>query len=570
MKNKGSFIKKTIIALSIVIFMIQGCGFLIFISLTPDILLIAFNKKMVFYFFLYQVISLIAIMATVVILFNRDIKKPLGQVREALNEIKKGNLILRIKTSGCSEIMMVTEAVNSLIMQLRKNIYKLFLASRNLTTAIQQIKELIGNISERTNTQLSFTKKIISAIADINNSQKNILNSTHLLSEYSSTSKSSLSKISSTNQEVTKNTDQLIQSSENIYLTITEMTEAVKAIARSSENLSISLDQTTVSIAEITANLKEVEKNTKESADLTSKVREVASGAGMLTVADAIEGMEEITKSVVNNRELIRQLGIKSKEIEKVLSVITEVAKQTNLLSLNAAILASQAGEYGKSFSVVADEIRTLADKTASSVKEITAIIRGFQKEIASVIEGAEECLQLSEKGTTLVIETGEAFREVIDFARNSAELAKMIQRATEEQVRAITQINDSMDMVQRMVEDVTKATHEQEQSSEEIINTIEKIKEISENMKGDIKEQNTEIVTISKNIELTDGKIKHIVTISSQQENSHKDLLSSMEKLKTLCDDTITVSQEVMSSFNILYEEAKNLIRGIEGFRIE
>jgi methyl-accepting chemotaxis protein len=166
-------------------------------------------------------------------------------------------------------------------------------------------------------------------------------------------------------------------------------------------------------------------------------------------------------------------------------------------------------------------------------------------------------------------MKTGEAFREVIDLAHKSAELAKIIQKATEEQVEGVTRINDSMDMIRMIVEDVTRATHEQEQGSDQILNVTEKVKEISVIMKRGLEEQNTGINMISKNLELTNGKVKHIINAAAEQEKTNKELLLSVEKIRAICNNTLSITQEMTVSFNSLHQEAKNLMKDMEGFKL-
>jgi methyl-accepting chemotaxis protein len=568
-KNNKSFVTRIALILFVVLFITQGFGLILFVSSKSDALVNLLDKRTIFFVLLYQGILLTAVILTVVIFFNRNIKKPISEISSAVNEMKNGNLTVTLHPTNYIEIAVLTDAINSLVTQFKKIIHKLLSTTRNVTMAVKQMNQIINNISERVNSQLSSTEEVISVLKNADNSQKRILGSTHNLSEFSEENISSLTQIHSAAEEITKSTEQLFQSSKEIYSTIIGMAEAVRIIAKNSEDLSTSIEQTSTSVTQITANLKEVERSTKESATLTSKVREVASDRGMLSVADAIDGMENIAKSVVKNRNLVRQLGTKSKDIERVLSVITQITKQTNLLSLNAAILASQAGEYGKGFLVVADEIKALADRTASSAKEIADIVKTFQTEIVSLISAAEECLQLSENGVALVMKTGEAFREVIDLAHKSAELAKIIQKATEEQVEGVTRINDSMDMIRMIVEDVTRATHEQEQGSDQILNVTEKVKEISVTVKRGLEEQNTGINMISKNLELTNGKVKHIINAAAEQEKTNKELLLSVEKIRAICNNTLSITQEMTASFNSLHQEAENLMKDMEGFKL-
>jgi methyl-accepting chemotaxis protein len=237
---------------------------------------------------------------------------------------------------------------------------------------------------------------------------------------------------------------------------------------------------------------------------------------------------------------------------------------------VNAAILAAQAGEYGKGFSVVADEIKTLADRTAFSAKEITDIIKAIQKGITEVTHVTENSKIIVENGNALVVRTGEAFNDVIESAQKSAEMANTIQKATAEQVKGITQIMESMEMIMQIVEHVTKATHEHEIGSEYLVNVAEKVKEVSEVIKRGMQEQTSGIHLISRNLELTNERIKHIADATSEHGKANKETLFAADKIRAICNNTLTIAQEISTSFNILYQEAVTLKRDMEGFKIE
>jgi methyl-accepting chemotaxis protein len=280
--------------------------------------------------------------------------------------------------------------------------------------------------------------------------------------------------------------------------------------------------------------------------------------------------MDEIIDSVDKTLELVRDLNIKSKDVEKVIEVIADVTKQTNLLSLNAAILAAQAGEYGKGFSVVADEIKTLADKTASSAKEITDIIKAIQNGITEVAHVTENSKIIVENGNALVIRTGEALNDVIEGAQKSAEMANTIQKATKEQVKGIVQIKESMEMITLTAEHVTKATHEHEIGSEHLLGVSEKVKEVSDLIKRSMQEQNVGIRMISKNLELTNEGIKQIADGTSEQGKTNDDILSAAERIRVICHNTLVIAQEMVASFNSLYQESEALSKDMEGFKLE
>lgn len=569
MKNNRFLGGTFTLSLLLILLLGQGFGIFIFILLAQSGLIDSLKEKVVF-LAAYQGVLVMFTVLLIISAFNRKIKSPLSDLNAAVNSAGAGDLTVAIRPSENPEIAVLIVGFNSLISRLKDTIKKLFSTTNDVTTAIEQTNLIIDRVTEGTHNQVDATKAVISAIEDANKSQKEILEGTQSLGGFSEENFSSLVQLNATSEEMTESSEHLFQNVSDAYSTIAEISSAAKTIAKSTEELSTSTEEITASIDQISANIKEVESSTKESASLTALVREIASDTGMITVADSMEGMEEIIKSVDKTIELANTLKTKSTDVEKVLTVIDDVTKQTNLLSVNAAILASQAGEYGKGFSVVAKEIKMLADRTASSAKEITGIVEAIQNGITEMTHVAENSKIKVTNGNALVVKTGEGFREVINSAQKSAEMAKTIQSATKEQVNGIVQMKESMDMIFLMVENVTKSTSEHETGSEHLVSVTGKIKEISETIKRGMKEQTSGIHLISKNLELTNERIKHIADISSKHGKVNEDVLSAVQKIEGICNSTLTIAQEISASFNTLLQEAEVLRSDMKGFKFE
>jgi len=158
------------------------------------------------------------------------------------------------------------------------------------------------------------------------------------------------------------------------------LSATIKEVANNSAELAGAAQETQSAIMQIASSVKEVEQRAKESSVLSDKVKTDATTFGMSSIGKAIDGMQDIKVSVEKTAGYIKKLGGRSEEIGKILNIIDEVTDQTTLLALNAAILAAQAGEHGKGFSVVADEIKNLAERTSESTQEIGELISRFSR----------------------------------------------------------------------------------------------------------------------------------------------------------------------------------------------
>ena len=290
--------------------------------------------------------------------------------------------------------------------------------------AIDQLNLTFKNVTQGTQKQGESINASAASIKQAKSSQDHITEDTGKLIDFSNENVTSLLEMKATADEIAASTGKLFKATEDAYSVVAEMTQTAKMIAANTEEASAAVEDTSAAIEEINASVREVESSAKESSALASKVTEVASEVGMMAVVDAVEGMEKISEEVKHSSEIITRLGTRSADIEKILSVIKDVTEQTNLLSLNAAILAAQAGEYGKSFSVVADEIRALSDRTASSTRDIANIIKTIQSEISEAVKSIDSGMKRVNEGGSMVFKVGEALRETLIASEQSADMS--------------------------------------------------------------------------------------------------------------------------------------------------
>ena len=235
-------------------------------------------------------------------------------------------------------------------------------------------------------------------------------------------------------------------------------------MANKAEELAAASEETLAAAEEISSSIKEVEQSAKESAMLSEKVKNDASTFGITSVEKTIDGIQNIKLSFDKTAGFIKKLGGRSDEIGKILNVIDEITDQTTLLALNAAILAAQAGEHGKGFSVVADEIKDLAERTSFSTHEIAGLIQAVQQEVKDAIIAMDEGLRSVEVGLKVANDAGDALNKIVESSKQSAEMSISIERSTAEQAKTTRLVSESMEKMKNMVAQVAKATSGTEQ----------------------------------------------------------------------------------------------------------
>lgn len=517
-----------------------------------------------------QAIVFAFVVLAIFFFFQRMTGKPVEVINEVLSRVTAGDLTVKVPEMDQKEMERIAKGLRFLIERFSDTIRKFYSLSGNIATAVEQLTMTLKNVSDAATRQSRFIDSIVAAIRKANQSLRGITESTDKLSSASAENVTSLLEIRATAEEIASSTERLFKAVEDSYAMIAETSQTSKAIAESTVNLSVAAESTTSSVHEINVSIEEVEDSSKRSAELASKVRKLLTDEGTLVLADAIDAVEKIVDEVNRSSLIIKRLDERSKGIEKILQVIREITEKTNLLSLNAAILAVQAGEYGKSFSVVADEIRTLSDRTSSSAKEIANIVDTIQKDIREAVDAIAVGVKSADYGKMMIFKAGEAMGQTLETAQKSAQMAKMIERATKEQAEALKQISLSMENIQRMIEQVARATEEQEKSSSRMLDSISDIKEVAEIVKRGTQEHASGTNLITKNVELTSSMVSQINQSVQEQSKVNEKIVNSIEEMKTTINRTATDIEEIAISLNTLREEIETLKRETEIFRVQ
>ncbi|MBI5848648.1 MAG: methyl-accepting chemotaxis protein [Nitrospirae bacterium] len=518
---------------------------------------------------LYQGIALVMLGFVMIYFFQKNIKKPVHELNIVIEKITNGDLTAAIPDLGDNEIGSIAKGVRVLELRLSQMIERISQTAVNVGMAIKQVDHTYRIASEGIGSQAVAVKNGIRSIQLANKSQKEVSDSIEKLLNFSTENVTSLLQMKATAEEMSSQTQRLFRSTEDSYSVVLQMSQASKSISASSSEALSAVEDTSASVEEVGASVREVEEHAIDSSAIADRVKEITSGVGMMSVVNAVEGMESISGQVQKSAEIIQRLGARSVDIEKVLSVIRDVTEQTNLLSLNAAILAAQAGEHGKSFSVVADEIRALSERTASSTREIGGIVKTIQKDIKDAVYSVDNAKLKVEDGNTLVVKVGEALRDILNASIQSSDMTKAIERATGEQSLGLRQITSAIDDIKKVIVSVTKSTKEQENALSYLLEGVGDVKEVAELSKRGAGEQAEGTRLITRNIELANERINQINTNESNQKKVNTEVIAAMENINGIGTVTMQNMEDVSNSLKTLFREIEALKQEMEAFKI-
>jgi len=511
----------------------------------------------------------IAIVLASALLFSRALTRPLLEVVGNLKEISQGeaDLTRTLTISSNDEVGELAGNFNRFVERLREMVLRIRAAAGDIVTATDKIRRTSQDVSNGTASQAEALEDSFQAIQGIDESTIEVGNSISALLEAVEISSSATLELGATIEEIVSQVDRLFSTIEEVSSSITEMSASSQQVADNLDNLSASTEVTASSITEMDASIKEVEETAQHTNELSEQASRDAE-VGKTTVAETIAGIQAIRESVEDASRVIEDLGKQSGEIGTILTVIDDVADQTRLLSLNASIIAAQAGEHGKGFAVVADEIRELAERTAMSTQEISSIIRNLQSGTVEAVKamqiGSERVREEAERSKV----AEEALDKLTDSSTRSAEQVKSIVRATQEQSRGSRQITEAVNQVANMLQQISSAVKQQSEGIQQQAQSAEAMKDISSQVKLSTGEQAKGSHQISASMENIRNMMQQIDQASKDQSTRSQQVVEAVSAVRKVAESNAARTAELDKVVENLAEQAEILEKEIGSFK--
>lgn len=287
-------------------------------------------------------------------------------------------------------------------------------------------------------------------------------------------------------EELTASADDGSRTTELITHSIQEVSDGVKQKLTGVEATAFSAQQVSAHMRTITLDIHKV----TDGAQATS----AKAAIGNSVVRNAVDEMQEISSTVTEAAEVVNNLGVKSGEIGQIVALITNIAAQTNLLALNAAIEAARAGEQGRGFAVVADEVRKLAEQSSDAAGKISGLVSEIQEETTKAVKTMNDGTVAVQDGITMVNSAGEAFQDILqgvnDFSKQAQAVANVVQEigtSTETIVSSIMEVANIPKEIAGSLENVVAGTEAQSASMEEIRRAATSLAQMATDFQGSV-----------------------------------------------------------------------------------
>ncbi len=441
----------------------------------------------------------------IAILLSRAVAAELSRLTQSVGDrlriVASGDLSASEIFESDDEFGDLGRSIEEMTLSLRKIVLQVSAAANDIENAARNLATATQGVSESAAEQTVTLGQASQSMDIIGRNIRGISTSAGRLDEAVDGSSQSVGKLRSVGKELDINATDLAEKAESSSASIAEMAQSVRQVAENTNVLSDSAEKAVQSMDRMTMGVLNVQQAAGETENLSVRVVDVAE-RGRERVQRTIQGIETIREAVGAAQNVVGSLEQRSRKIGEIINVINDVADETNLLALNAAIISAQAGEHGRAFSVVADEIKDLADRVIVSTKEIASVIHALQKEGSQAVGVIEHGANSVQSAVELSAEAGAALEAITDAARESGEKIRGIVSSVDEHRYAASQVVELMEAVNTEVSRIRNAGEEQSRGSQFILEMTHSLVDVAQTVNRITDEQNKSTDHISRSVE--------------------------------------------------------------------
>ncbi|HKE10642.1 MAG TPA: methyl-accepting chemotaxis protein [Myxococcota bacterium] len=500
-----------------------------------------------------------AVSAGLVLLFAGDVGQATGALGEAAQRMSQGDLRPRHDFESDDELGQLARTYEQTCGSLRTLIGDVSQAAQRVDSAAGELSSVSQGMATTAGDQAREMDRVHRAVEQIHQQVQDLSGAAEHLNGSMEEAGSSIVELGATGEQLRETAGTLSGQVDDVLGSIEEVIRSSQRVAESSETLSEAASETSGNMEEMASAMKTVDVTAEKMAQLADAVQQSAD-AGRLRVSETIEGMRDIQRATETAGRVVRRLVEAAKEIGAILGVISDVADETNLLALNAAIIAAQSGDNGRAFSVVADQIRELAERVLASTNQIASMIHALQEESGNAVGAIDQGTRSVLAGVERSAQAGLSLEEITRAARESASCTTQIVSAVREQTKAAAHVVGLMGRVIDGVEQIRAAEGDRGRGSEAITRSAAVMREVAQQVRGTTQEQARGYASIREMAERVRETTRRMNSALREQTVACKEVASFLERVLQGTRESDEAAQQMGHTVQSLVGEAEAL----------
>ena len=524
------------------------------------------------YFIFGSIIVLVTLIIGTAVSFlaTKYLLAPIEQLSAYAQKIAEGNLTTSTEMARRKdELGRLLAGFQLMAKNLAGMIRQTRMAFQGVQGDTEAVRKVLYQNLENNREQAAFTEQVAEKMGAIQKSAETVSSLMESLSQIAEEVSSSVIEMITNIDQIAQNSEGLTEAVNTAASTLTQSVASTREIANSVDTLNRFVEDTSTSMTQMEGSIRQVEQNASETRKATELVlREAQEGTNAMDRSE--HSIQQLQASFGSTVEVMRILDQRSEEVGNILSVIDEVMEQTHLLALNAAIIAAQAGEHGKSFAVVAGEIRALAEKTSLSTREIADLIGSVQKEVNRAVDSVSAQTDLVEQTVAVTRDAKSALDKIQVSVLTSLQMVQEIANATAEQSKGAAGIVRSSDQVRDLTHQLKKATQEQRAGSEQVLGAVNRIRNLSEEVKRATKEQSAGSAIIRQAMDSLTAAVGKVMGQTQTQTKASKDVERLMGASSKSSKSNLSSLQDAVEQVEALTHRAEEVGHELARFRTD